>query len=85
MEGKRRDEEEMQDSLVVEVGMMVPFPLVSFPCSSCFKILFSIKELTIHIAEMNKDLKSRIFWSLLHSATTVATTFQKSPACLNTC
>ena len=44
MEGKRRDEEEMQDSLVVEEGMMVnfflvPFPLISFLWSSCSKVL----------------------------------------------
>ena len=40
MEGKRREEEEIQYGLVVEEVMMdifrmVPFPLVSFPCSSC--------------------------------------------------
>ena len=28
MEGKRRDEEDLQDSLVVEEGMIVKFPLV---------------------------------------------------------
>ena len=56
IQGKRRDEEENQDSLVVEVGMMVPLPLVSFPCSSCFKVIFSKKNLTNHIVEMNKDL-----------------------------
>ena len=28
MEGKRRDEEDMQDSLVVEEGMIVKFPSV---------------------------------------------------------
>ena len=31
MEGKRRDEDKMQESLVVEDGMMVKFPLVPFP------------------------------------------------------
>ena len=46
MEGKRRDEKEMQDSMVVEEGMLVPLPLVSFPCSSCFKVIFSKKKLT---------------------------------------
>ena len=30
MEGKRRDEEDIQDSLVVEEGMMVKFSLVPF-------------------------------------------------------
>ena len=30
MEGKRKDEEYMQDSLVVEKGMIVKFPLVPF-------------------------------------------------------
>ena len=39
MEGKRRDEEDKQDSLVVEENRMVKFPLVllpliSFPCIS---------------------------------------------------
>ena len=39
MKGKRRDEEDMQDSLVVEEGMMfnfplVPLPLVFFPAAS---------------------------------------------------
>ena len=28
MEGKRKDEEDMHDSLVVEEGMIVKFPLV---------------------------------------------------------
>ena len=44
MEGKMRYEEEMQEGLVVEEGMMVNFPLVlfalvSFPCSSCSKVI----------------------------------------------
>ena len=57
MEGKRRDEEDMQDSLVVEEGMLfnfpfVPLPLVSFPCSSFYKIL-SVKK-NNHIVEMHK-------------------------------
>ena len=30
MEWKRRDEEDMQDSLVLEKGMLVKFPLVNF-------------------------------------------------------
>ena len=30
MEGKRRDEEAIQDSLVVKEGMIVKFPLVQF-------------------------------------------------------
>ena len=34
MEGKRRDEEEMQGSLVVEEGMMLKFPLVPFATCS---------------------------------------------------
>ena len=29
MEGKRRDKDDMQDSPLVEVGMIVKFPLVS--------------------------------------------------------
>ena len=33
MEGKRRDDKDMQDSLVVQEGMIVKFPLVPF--STC--------------------------------------------------
>ena len=65
MQGKRRDEEEKQESLVVEVGIIVPLPLASFPCSSCFKLIFSKKKLTNHTVEMNKDLTSCINWCLL--------------------
>ena len=41
MEGKRRDEEDIQDSLVVEEGMIANFPLVpvatfAAPASSLF-------------------------------------------------
>ena len=58
--GKRRDEEDMQDSLVVEEGLMVDFPLVplpfiSFPCSSCYKVLSAKNKLNNHIVEMHKD------------------------------
>ena len=60
MEGKRRDEEDMQDSLVVEEGMMfkfplVPLPLVSFLCSSCYKILSAQEKLNNHIVDMHKE------------------------------
>ena len=60
MEGKRRDEGEMQDILVVEEGMMVnfplvPLPLVSLPCSSCFKAFSAKKNLNNHIIKMHKD------------------------------
>ena len=87
MEGKRMDEEEMQDIPGVEVGMMILLPLVSFPCSSCFKVLFSEKKLTNH-----KDLTSYIICCFLghqityhlptcparqHSATTVVRTLEK--------
>ena len=65
MEGKRRDEEDMQDSLVVEEGMMfnfplVPLPLVSFLCRSCYKILSAKKKLNNHIVEMHKEPASCI-------------------------
>ena len=68
MEGKRRDQEEMQDSLVVEECMivnfpLVPLPLVSFPCSSCFKVLSAKKKLNKQIVEMHKDPTSCIIWS----------------------
>ena len=32
-------------------------PLVSFPCSSCFKVLFSKKKLNNHIVEINTKSK----------------------------
>ena len=57
---KRRDDKEMQDSLVLEEGMMVkfpliPLPLVSLPCISCFKVLSAKKKLNNHIVEIHKD------------------------------
>ena len=60
MEGQRRDEEDMEDSLMVEGGIMVklpwdPFILVFFPSSSCFKVLSSMNQLNNHIVQMNKD------------------------------
>ena len=63
--GKRRDEEEIEDGLVVEKVMMVniplvPFPLVSFPCSSCSDVLPAKKMLNKHIVEMHKDTTSGI-------------------------
>ena len=46
----------MDDSLEVEEGMLVKFPLVSFDtCSSCFKVLFAKKTLNNHIVEIPKD------------------------------
>ena len=50
----------MEDSLVVEEGMLVKFtwsllPLVSFTCSSCFEVLFTKKKLNNHIVEIHKD------------------------------
>ena len=41
MDGKRRGEEDMQDSLVVEAGMMVNFPLIPFAtCLLPLQLLF---------------------------------------------
>ena len=60
MEGNRRDEEDMQDSLVVEDGIMVNFPLVSFPCISCCKVLSANKKLGSHIVAMHNDPASCI-------------------------
>ena len=50
----------MHDSLVVEEGMMVnfplvPLPLVSFPCSSCYKVLYAKKKINNHIVKTHKD------------------------------
>ena len=33
-------------------------PLVSFTCSSCFKVLFMKKKLNNHIVEIHRDPKS---------------------------
>ena len=58
-EGKRRDEEEMQFSMLVDEGMMVHFlldrlPLVSFP----FKVFFSTKnKFNNHIIRMHSAKK----------------------------
>ena len=67
MEGKTRDAEEMQVSLVVEERMMVnfplvPLPLVSFPWSSYFKVLSAKKKLNNHILEMHKNPTSYILF-----------------------
>ena len=50
----------MKDSLVVEEGMFVQFPLVPFatcpfPCSSCFKVISNLKKLNNHIVEIHTD------------------------------
>ena len=62
MEGKRRDEEDMQDSLVVEEGRMVkfPLPLIFFPCISWCKVLSAKRKLNNHIVEIHKDPESCI-------------------------
>ena len=59
MEGNMRDEEEVQDDLVEEVVLMVNFPLVpfhlvSFPCSSCADDFPAKKKVNNHIVEMQK-------------------------------
>ena len=65
MKGKRREEEDMQDGLILKEGMMVnfplvPFPLVSFPCNSCSQVLPAKKNLNKHIVERHKDPTSCI-------------------------
>ena len=61
IEGKKWDKEDMQDSLVVEEDMIVKYPfflffftIVSFPCSSCFIVLFAKKKLNDHIIEIHQ-------------------------------
>ena len=49
-EMKRRDEEKIQDGLVVEEVMLVNFPLVPFPCIFFSKILPAKKKINKHIA-----------------------------------
>ena len=41
-----------------------PLPLVSFTCSSCFKVLFPKKMLNNHIVEIHKDPTSWSNWGL---------------------
>ena len=60
MEVNRRDEEEIQDDLVVEVVLMVdfllvPFLLVSFPCSSGADDFPATNKVNNHIVEIQKD------------------------------
>ena len=52
MEGKRRDEEDMQDCMVVEEGMMVKFSLVPF--STCFLPLQLLIPGSIHQKEVRQ-------------------------------
>ena len=54
MEGNGRDKEETQFVLMVEENIMIsflisPFPMVSFPCSSCSKVFPPKKKLNNHI------------------------------------
>ena len=83
------DEEEMQDSLVMEEGMMVnfpliPSPLVSFLCRSCFKVLSGKKKLNNHIVEMHKVPTScrvwYIFFFISLSSTALCTYHPHIPA-----
>ena len=74
MEGNRRDEEEIQDDLVVEVVLMVNFPLVpfllvSFPCSSCADDFPAKKKVNNHIVEMQKDPTSGTVSRISHHYT----------------
>ena len=52
MEGKRREVEDMQESLVVEEGMIDPF---CHFCSSCFKVFSTKRKLDNHIVEIQKE------------------------------
>ena len=52
MEGKRRDEEDLQDSLVVGEGMMVKFPLV--PLATCLLPLQLLLQGSFHQKEVKQ-------------------------------
>ena len=76
MEGKRKDEEDIQNSLVVEEGRMVkfplvPLPLISFTCISCCKILSAKRKLnnhneqTQHHAYSAKKQTKKLCWGQL--------------------
>ena len=58
MEVKIRDEEDMQDSLVVKEGRtvkipLVPLPLISFPCIFFCNVLSSKKKVNNHTVELH--------------------------------
>ena len=56
MEGNMRDEEEIQDEVVLMFNFpLVPFPLVSFLCSSCTDNFPAKKKVNNHIVEMQQD------------------------------
>ena len=52
MEGKRRDEKDMQDSLVVEEGMIVKFPFVPF--ATCILPLQLLLQGSFHQEEVKQ-------------------------------
>ena len=60
MEGERREKLDIQDSLVLEEGMILKFPSVYFTTfvAPGFKILSSKKKLNDLIVEMHKEPKS---------------------------
>ena len=93
MEGNRRDDE-------YGGGYDSQIPLCTFChfCSSCFKVISSMKKLNNHIVHKPKDPTSWIIWWLPRhqttchsppcpvcqsSVTTVARTFQASPSSLS--
>ena len=56
MEGNMRDEEEIQDEVVLMFNFpLVPFPLVSFPCCSCADDFSGKNKVNNHIVEMQQD------------------------------
>ena len=58
MEGKRREDEDIQDCLVVQEGMIVKFPLVpvaTFSAHASMFFFFGKKKLRNNIADIHKD------------------------------
>ena len=90
---------------MVEWGIMVkfpfiPWPLVTFPCSSCLRVLSAKMKLCNSIIDIHKDPTSWVVWCPLkqqntchlppctacqHSASNVTRTCQESSACLSSC
>ena len=91
IEGKRRDEEDMQDSLVMEKGMIVKFPVVFFtacvlPLHLLLQGSFQQEEVKQpHQRDTQRPCQLPPFPVSPNSAATEAKTSQENQACLNTC
>ena len=85
IEEKRRQALEMQDVLMVEECLMVnfplyPFPLVSFICSSCWKVLPTKKTLKKNKTQHNSPSITKLLLArIILSGTALCTFYHASP------